>query len=75
MPKYVPKEDVEKGLVDPTKPLAEQPQYKEKIEKETEERQKLHEDKRPQQPVRPKKERPPRNPRPRFNYNKEDITE
>jgi hypothetical protein len=25
MPKYVPKEDVEKGLVDPTKPLAEQP--------------------------------------------------
>jgi hypothetical protein len=33
MPRYVPKEDVEKGLVDPTKPLEEQPQYKEKVEK------------------------------------------
>lgn len=74
MPKYVPKEDVEKGLVDPTKPLEEQPQYKEKIEKETQERQKLHEDKRPHV-VRPKKERPPRNPRPKFNYNKDDVTE
>ena len=75
MPKYVPKEDVEKGLVDPTKPLAEQQQYKEKLDKEAEERQKKHEDKRPPQPVRPKKERPPRNERPKFNYNKEDITE
>jgi hypothetical protein len=34
MPKYVLKEDVEKGLVDPTKSLNEQPQYKQKIEKE-----------------------------------------
>ncbi len=28
MPKYVLKDDVEKGLVDPTKPLDQQPRYK-----------------------------------------------
>lgn len=33
MPRYVAKEDVEKGLVDPTRPLEEQPEYKQKIEK------------------------------------------
>jgi hypothetical protein len=32
MRKYVAKEDVEKGLVDPTKSLEEQPEYKKKIE-------------------------------------------
>lgn len=74
MPKYVPKEDVEKGLVDPTKSLDEQPQYKEKIEKEALEKQKLHEEKKPQV-FRQRKERPPRNPRPKFNWNKDDITE
>lgn len=31
MRKYVAKEDVEKGLVDPTKSLEEQPEYKKKI--------------------------------------------
>jgi hypothetical protein len=75
MKKYVAKEDVEKGLVDPTKPLEQQAEYKEKMEKEAEARQKLHEDKRPPPPVRPKKERAPRNPRPKFNWNKEEITE
>lgn len=29
--KYVLKEDVEKGLVDPTKTLEDQPEYKQKI--------------------------------------------
>lgn len=33
MKKYVSKEDVEKGLVDPKKPLNEQKEYLEKIEK------------------------------------------
>lgn len=33
MKKYVSKEDVEKGLVDPTKPLTEQKEYMDKIEK------------------------------------------
>ena len=33
MPRYVAKEDVEKGLVDPTRPLEEQPEYKQKVEK------------------------------------------
>jgi hypothetical protein len=32
MPRFVAKEDVEKGLVDPKKPLAEQPDYQKKIE-------------------------------------------
>ena len=32
MPKYVAKEDVEKGLVDPKRSLDEQPEYKKKIE-------------------------------------------
>lgn len=34
MPKYVAKEDVEKGLVDPKRSLDEQPEYKKKIEQE-----------------------------------------
>jgi hypothetical protein len=34
MPKYVLKEDVEKGLIDPKKPLDEQPAYKEKYAKD-----------------------------------------
>lgn len=33
MKKYVSKEDVEKGLVDPKKPLGEQKDYLEKIQK------------------------------------------
>ena len=61
--------------MDPSKPLLEQPQYREKIEKEAQEKQKLNEDKRPPTHNRPKKERPPRNPRPKFNWNKEEITE
>lgn len=73
MPKYVPKEDVEKGLVDPTKPLAEQVEYKQKIDQEAQEKQKQQEQKNPQH-QRPKKERPPRNERPKFNWNKKDIT-
>lgn len=36
--KYVSKQDVEKGLVDPTKPLVEQKDYLEKIEKEDREK-------------------------------------
>lgn len=31
MPRFVSKEDVEKGLVDPKKPLNEQPEYKKKL--------------------------------------------
>jgi hypothetical protein len=31
MPRFVAKEDVEKGLVDPTKPIAEQPEYQKKL--------------------------------------------
>lgn len=34
MKKYVSKEDVEKGLVDPTKPLEEQTEYLNKIEEQ-----------------------------------------
>ena len=34
MPKYVLKEDVEKGLVDPKRSLEEQPEYKKKIDEE-----------------------------------------
>lgn len=34
MKKYVSKDDVEKGLVDPKKPLQEQKQYMEKIQKQ-----------------------------------------
>lgn len=33
MPRYVAKEDVEKGLVDPTRPLEEQVDYKQKLDK------------------------------------------
>jgi len=40
MKKYVPKEDVEKGLVDPTKPLDQQIQYKLKYEQEVQGKQK-----------------------------------
>lgn len=68
MLKYVPKEDVEKGLVDPTKPLAEQPQYQSKLEQE----RPKQDEKKP--PARPRKEYPPRNPRPTFNWNKNDVT-
>lgn len=73
MKKYVPKEDVEKGLVDPTKPLAEQVQYKLKYEQDMQAKQKDNEPKHPR-PQRPKKERPPRKERPKFNWNKNDIT-
>ena len=31
MPRFVAKEDVEKGLVDPKKPLTEQPEYQKKL--------------------------------------------
>ena len=34
MKKYVSKQDVENGLVDPNKPLADQKEYMEKIEHE-----------------------------------------
>jgi hypothetical protein len=71
MPKYVLKEDVENNLVDPTKPLEEQPEYKKKIDQEAEQRHKHQESK---QHIRPKKERPPRNKRPVFNWNKKDVT-
>lgn len=36
MKKYVSKDDVEKGLVDPKKPLKEQKEYLSKIEQEKE---------------------------------------
>lgn len=72
MRKYVAKEDVEKGLVDPTRSLDEQPEYKKKMEEEAKEKEKLHEPKKTYQ--RPKKERPPRQDRPVFNWKKEDIT-
>ena len=58
MPKYVAKEDVDKGLVDPKRPLDEQPEYKKKMEKEHEQKEKQNEPKQYRQ--RPKKERPPR---------------
>jgi len=35
MPRYISKEDVEKGLVDPKKSLEEQPEYQKKIQEET----------------------------------------
>lgn len=72
MPKYVAKEDVEKGLVDPTRPLDEQPEYKKKIQEVTKQKEVAHEPKKTYQ--RPKKERPPRKERPKFNWNKQDIT-
>ena len=72
MPKYVAKEDVENGLVDPKRSLDEQPEYKKKIEQQHEEKEK-HNDHRPQR-QRPKKERPPRKERPKFNWNRDDIT-
>ena len=40
MPKYVLKEDVEAGKVDPTKSLDEQPEYKKKMEEEHEKKHK-----------------------------------
>lgn len=39
MKKWVAKEDVEKGLVDPNKPLSEQKEYLEKIEKKEQPRE------------------------------------
>jgi hypothetical protein len=74
MPKYVLKEDVEKGLVDPTKSLDEQPEYKAKVEKQTQDKQILQEAKKARENLRPKKERPPRNARPKYNWNKDEIT-
>ena len=72
MPKYVPKEDVEKGLVDPSRSLDEQPEYKQKYEQMAHEKEKHVEHKQYYQ--KPKKERPPRKERPKFNYNKSEIT-
>ena len=72
MPKYVLKEDVEKGLVDPTLSLDDQPAYKKKVEERNQEREK-HQPKKPQH-QRPKKERAPRKERPKFNWDKKEIT-
>jgi len=74
MKKYVLKEDVEKGLVDPNKPLDQQPEYKQKVDQEALEKQKLHEAKNPPQHQRVRKERPPRKERPKFNWDKKEIT-
>ena len=71
MPKYVAKEDVENNLVDPNKPLEEQPEYKKKVEEEAEKRHKQHQEAKPN--YRQKKERPPRNKRPVFNWNKKEV--
>lgn len=42
MKKYVLKEHVEQGLVDPKKPLADQPEYNQAIKKEQEEKAKKY---------------------------------
>lgn len=65
--KYVSKQDVEKGLVDPTKPLGQQKDYLDKIEKEDREK---HPKDKPE--YKPKRERPNR---PQYNWNRRDVTE
>lgn len=71
MKKYVSKDDVEKGLVDPTKPLKEQTEYLTKIEKEhpkdVKKDKKQHDQKRRERPERPD--------RPKYNWNRRDVTE
>lgn len=67
MKKYVSKDDVEKGLVDPSKPLKEQKEYLIKIEKDREPH--VKKDKKDGQK---KRERPDR---PKFNWNRRDVTE
>ena len=68
MKKYVSKDDVEKGLVDPKKPLTEQKEYLDKIEKQEREKNVLKERKDPPK----RRERPDR---PKYNWSRRDVTE
>ena len=64
MKKYVSKEDVEKGLVDPNKPLKDQKEYLNKIKEEQREKNPKKEHKKRERPDRPK-----------YNWNRRDVTE
>jgi|688.fasta_scaffold267430_1 hypothetical protein len=67
MKKWVAKEDVEKGLVDVTKPLNEQKEYLDKVEK----------DQREKNPNKAKPEyhkKRERENRPKYNWNRRDVT-
>lgn len=67
MKKYVSKDDVEKGLVDPKKPLKEQKEYLSKVEQEKEKHVKKD-----KKDGHKRRERPDR---PKYNWNRRDVTE
>lgn len=68
MKKYVSKDDVEKGLVDPSKPLKDQKDYLDKIEKQ-------EQDKHPNKPKPEFHKKRERENRPKYNWNRRDVTE